>query len=937
VQRSSRSTAAWTVAIALSITTGWAVPAEAELLAIERFDGRAGAVRQHGQPDSNGWVATWVGDGGLTIDGEGGLSGRGWAQRDLQSAIDFADDGEWFIRVTISRSGARAHSDPDFATLTLMNTDRDPEVNLRPLAMGINSAQKFQAGLVASTRQLFGDPQNDRAYTLIARLQTFADKPDVLTAWVFEPDQTLPQTLPEKPDAQATYAYGGKATRIRLQTGPGEHSRATFHEVRVGTSWQAMVDPEAQVASAKADFRPFPHLRVTDNALHTLPIQWAHVSLLPASSGQPPRVLVSSDHPWLAEPSMLYEPADAGIAADAVPAPNPKLPLYGTARVNELLPHGRYQAVPRTNGEGFDLYEIRRLEWVGTIDREGELSLSDSPRRIQLPGDDDRTKALENLRGTRGLWFLADVDGDGVVDLLIARMNHPPEQTSYWPRGQSPWVLESRQLVGPHRDVHTTEGFRGYDIAGNWLGQQRTKELVWARGSINDGRLAFAEPEPVYFGRDDYPVLWRDPSYRMAPAFIQRGDSRYVVLFSDVDQVLALPVLDVPDSTSLHVGKAQELLAPGQPRRDLILSTVLGILDVTGDGIDEIVVGSGSNGRAMVLAGERVSDFQVLGALQTIGGVVAVDTLAVPTLGDWNGDGINDLIIGDGTGYYTWWPGTEDPLVFQGQHELTTSDGEPLMFKGVRNLQGPNERGWSYSQPALFDWTGDGQPEIIANDNTATLRLIRRIDADEPTMVSYETFTHQGAKLGVSWRARMNALPGSHRLAGDDRPVLLFLDLDQVLSLGIPTATGSTEIERIVPLTYTDGTPIRTSGSAGMSGRSVLSAVDWDGDGNWDILLGAVALNIPAFYDGDPTEVRMNRALRSSSAFWFRNVGTNESPLFERARRIRWADGNITRVETHGFAAEAADLTGDGQFDLIFGDGPGFIFHLRRDQLSWDR
>ena len=87
--------------------------------------------------------------------------------------------------------------------------------------------------------------------------------------------------------------------------------------------------------------------------------------------------------------------------------------------------------------------------------------------------------------------------------------------------------------------------------------------------------------------------------------------------------------------------------------------------DLDGDGSEEIVVGSGSAGRAVALGGDTVGAFRRLGVLENVGGVLGAATLAVPAVGDWTGDGTPDLITGDvAAGYYLLYPGTDDPMVF---------------------------------------------------------------------------------------------------------------------------------------------------------------------------------------------------------------------------------------------------------------------------------
>ena len=928
-----------TAALLAALSCG---PASAEALADDPMAApAAGKLGPGVDTGSANMVGEWSGEGMTYAAGGAGITGIGYATRDTGVKIDFAAEAEWFFRVTIERESA-GQGGSDYSTMVFFT--KDSSVENRPITAGVSSGDTFLLNLAKDARADFGQAKANTPYVIACRLATHPDKPDKLDVWVWEAGKPAPDAPPSEPDASVEADYGGSTGTIRLQTGNAPHATATFRDFRLATSWESLSAeaPEIEDPAALHTFRDFEHLRVEPDGLHLLPVQWAPFSVLPngrdaSGRAKAPDLLIDGGSEWVPHRSALYTPVGDARRAAATPEPNPDLPLYDGGDPDHGLPSGRFFAVDDGEG-GWDLFDLGRLQLAGHAAADGTRTFFEKPRNLELtpaePGADRATtvKALRN----RAYLSLADADGDGVVDLLIGRQTDTDEQRKRWPGEQSAWTLEPQPLLGPHTDTENTEGFRGYDVAGNWLGTEMTKQLNWCRGSREGDTIRFGPETPVYLGRDDYPVQWRNDDKDMRATVLARNGQRHVILISDVDQVLALPVLDDPDAEpgTLTVGKAVKLLGDN-PAGAMLLPDVQGVFDVNGDGLDELLLGNGASGRSNVYGGSTVGDFELLGPLECVGGVVYADTLTVPAVGDWDGDGIRDLMLGDASGHHSWFMGTSDPKTFGGQRFVSDETGETRRYVGHRNLQGAQERGWSYTQPELFDWDADGTLDLITNDNTSTPRLLRRTDPSDARLTSQETFTMGGSKLGVAWRHRATGLDGSAGVAGDDRPVLVYLNLDLNLVAGVPVSTGSTEIEREVPLLYTDGSNIRTSGSAGMSGRTVLNADDWDGDGVWDVVFGVVSKNVEVF-NPDPMDQATTAGLGSSSAFWLKNVGTAAEPEFEKARRITWKDGGVTRVETHGFAIEPTDLDGDGKLDVVFGDGPGFVYAIDRNDLTWE-
>lgn len=683
----------------------------------------------------------------------------------------------------------------------------------------------------------------------------------------------------------------------------------------------------AGLASAPAqEYRRLHPLKAEDRVIHPLPLGFTSRSLIPwFGPGEPPAILVTGHASYFPQHDLLYRATGRDGSAQPFSLPA-DFPLYepvpfdaAHAGPGSRIGGGQMQALPREDG----LFDLIRFNGDGAIyhrntGKPGSPDFAD-PYEIPMP---------EPLRA--GHRWVADLTGDGVPDLLVGGLDGSADKFSQypdWPERNGPWSGTEHPNMGslPDSDI---QPFRGYDIAGNWLGLPLRKCLWWAKGSFDKTRkLHFSALRPVRYGRTDYPVQWQDFGENLSPAVISREGGRYIILFSGPDQVLALPLLGETDG-ELRTGKSLPLLKDGARSLATVnLPTVIGLGDLNRDGLDDIVIGSGANGRLTVLGGPRIGEFREIGNIHTKGGLVSADTLSVPARADWDGDGFPDVIVGDASGFFSLWRGTRDPLVYQSCDFLRTGSGIIRHRPLDGNLQGEVERAWSYTQPEIFDWDGDGHPDLIANDNEAKLLLYRGNGTSGVS--SPQRFMLGPDPLPLAWRTRPAVIPGRHRIAGDDRHCLLFMTWDRKLAIAIPDQPGSLRFENTAGLTYENGSPIILCGPSGYSGRIKLAVADWDEDGRWDIVAG-VQQHLQPFFRPPGSESP------SSAPYWLRNTGTNERPVFEPARLITFRDGTPIRVQSHEFSAYPTDLDGDGHLDLIFGEDEGFIFHLMRDQLKWD-
>ncbi|MBC2593879.1 VCBS repeat-containing protein [Ruficoccus amylovorans] len=688
----------------------------------------------------------------------------------------------------------------------------------------------------------------------------------------------------------------------------------------------ALLTLVAGLATASAqDYRELTPLRVQDDTIHPLSVGFTGRSLIPwFGPDEAPAILIGTHGEYFPVRVNLYRATGHDGSGKAYALPD-GYPLYEAIPFDEenlgpaaAIGAGGYQTIPRESG----LFDLIRFK-------------SDGPyyyRNVGQPGQPDfaepyAIKMAEEIP-SNGKW-IADVTGDSIPDMIVGglpnkalRFNQYPD----WPEEKGPWSGSEHPNMGslPDTDI---QNFRGYDIAGNWMGMPVRKYLWWAKGSLNDQHeLEFGAFLPVRYGQTDYKVQLQDFGAQLSPVVIDVEGQQYIALFTGVDKSIALP-LRGEDNGELRTGKAVSLMKGNAPLETVNLPNVIGLADMNGDGYDDIVVGSGANGRLTVISGKRMGEFEEMGNIFTRGGLVAGDTLGVPIRGDWDNDGYPDIVLGDGSGFYSLWRGTEDPLVYQSCDFFYTDSGVVRHRPLDGNLQGSNEDAWSYTQPELFDWDGDGHLDLISNDNEAKLFLYR--GDGTPHVTEPERFMYEGKPLPIAWRSRPAVIEGKYGLAGDDRNCLLFMTWDRKLAYAVPEENGSLNIEKIVEVPYEGGLPMVLSGPAGLSGRLKFAVADWDEDGVWDVVSGVQSSLQKYFRQGADESP-------SSAPYWFRNVGTNDNPVFEPARLITFKDGEPIMVKKHEFSAFPTDLDGDGHLDLIFGEDEGFVFYLMRDQLAWD-
>ena len=297
---------------------------------------------------------------------------------------------------------------------------------------------------------------------------------------------------------------------------------------------------------------------------------------------------------------------------------------------------------------------------------------------------------------------------------------------------------------------------------------------------------------------------------------------------------------------------------------------------------------------------------------------VKIGALATPYSFDWDGDGDDDLIVGDTAGYLSFVENLDggNPPKWAAPKWLQ-ADGKTIRIQAGLNgsIQGPAEAKWGYTVPCVADWDHDGLPDIVVNSiwgkvlwfrNVGT-RTQPRLAAAQPIEVewpgkppkpAWTWWEPKGKQLATQWRTS----PVVIDLNGDKLHDLVMLDHEGYLAFFERRKLGDRLLllppERI--FRWHDGKPLRlNSGKAGRSGRRKLAIVDWDHDGRLDILAN------------------------SRSIDFLRNVGTEGQFVFRNMGPV-----DPRRLAGHSTCPCVVDWDRDGRPDLLVGAEDGFLYHL---------
>ena len=517
---------------------------------------------------------------------------------------------------------------------------------------------------------------------------------------------------------------------------------------------------------------------------------------------------------------------------------------------------------------------------------------------------------------------LADMNGDGEEDLLggeswWASVRNPDAWTKHdgpfkKPEGrvraflsrQVDWdgdgVLDVIRALGDWEEYGWDMGF---DAAGNWTRGPLHGYLWFHKNTGTNQSPVYAEG--IRLEADDTPIdVYGNPCPCIAD---WDGDGDLDLLCGEFRDEFTY-FENVGTRTNPRLAPPQPAMTrDGRLKIDLCMMNPLPC-DWNGDGQVDLVVGQ-EDGRVSVILNLGVNRGAPLFAaeffLKEIDPPIKSGVLVTPWLDAETGE----LYCGNSAGYIEVFR-VRDGAYLEGQY--LRQGRVPFRIQAGYNLsvQGPAEEKWGYTVPCLGDLNGDGQKELVVNSIVGCIErlLLQRIGLvereavrvawpGEPPYPAWNWWKPGPDQLVVQWRSRPNVLDWD----ADGRQDLISIDHEGYLAF----YRNAGEVLEPGKRVFLDekGEPLRLNdGEGGKSGRAGVHLVDWDGDGDLDLLRN------------------------TQNTGWFENTGDN--------RYVWRGDFTMRALAGHNTAPQAVDWNADGKLDLIVGAEDGRIYCYHRAALE---
>jgi hypothetical protein len=383
---------------------------------------------------------------------------------------------------------------------------------------------------------------------------------------------------------------------------------------------------------------------------------------------------------------------------------------------------------------------------------------------------------------------------------------------------------------------------------------------------------------------------------------------------SDSDGVTKKPVVDENGISLRHPETWTNVI--GYPSRDSTSTDLL----VSGEGGMYYYKRLPETGRPDRLA------FKQMGEVQQVSAELFGGTLVVPSVVDWNGDGQLDIVAGNSQGFLLFFENVAENSQprFAPPQRMAVA-GELVHIQGhYGSVQGPGEARWGYTCPNVCDWNDDGLPDILMNDIRGMHSVYLNAGMKtRPRLASAKALYLDDLDMHGTWRTR----PGIGSIDGQN----VYITLDDDDQFHIYSQIDAYNLKDGGKLRLDDGSPISANFlEAGGRGRTKFECVDWDNDGNFDLVVGTPRHgSVPV---ADESGLPWSQDKAGAAVLLLHNEGSNKKPIFAYPKLMHYL-GMPVHLGQHSCSPAAAYF--DNEPDLIVGTENGRFIYYNRENISW--
>ena len=266
---------------------------------------------------------------------------------------------------------------------------------------------------------------------------------------------------------------------------------------------------------------------------------------------------------------------------------------------------------------------------------------------------------------------------------------------------------------------------------------------------------------------------------------------------------------------------------------------------------------------------------------------------SVPSYVDWNNDGLNDLVIGQGGGsgfgkvlVYLNTGGAGNPQFSQASFVQSNASDLTVPAAGCLGIF-----------PRVVYWDSDDRKDLLAGQYDGRVKIFLNNGTDAAPVFDAGSFLQAGpsaAAIDAGSRATSTVVDWNNDGKKDlavgalDGKLRVYLNdgLDTAPSLASPIFAESNGVPLVVP-----------------GSRSSPVIVDMDGDGKKDLLTGETY----------------------GKLLFYSNVGTDESPMFA-GYSLALSEGQVIDLTASRSRPFVCDWTGDGYLDVLVGASDGRVY-----------